>query len=169
MTSAPTSWISRSPREKHLLSSDYLHAWIGERGNQNQSSNSVVIRTEPEDVVAMAWRVFARFGCDRPCKEPISVPDSISSFAGPNRARRTPSSAAIAHRGLTGLSLRLMLFIQLPPRTAPRSQESEVGFSFVLHQSELAAQYRHAGRLDEARLTADRILAFANLFVKRYP
>src|SRR5262249_8157046 len=48
-------------------------------------------------------------------------------------------------------------------------QESEAGSILVQPMAAMAAERRHGGRLDEARRTADRMLALARLLVERHP
>ena len=50
-----------------------------------------------------------------------------------------------------------------------RAQQSEAGYLFVLLVSEVASRQRRAAKLEEARLTAERIHAFANRLLERFP
>ncbi len=49
------------------------------------------------------------------------------------------------------------------------SRESEAGYDFTGFLVRRAAEERKSGDLDEARLTADRLHAFAHIFVLRHP
>ena len=115
-----------------------------------------------------SWRwpgVCARFGCDRPCGELIALPGSILRVAGPGRARRTPSSGGDRPAAANATERNLESLDWAGDTTSNRSQIANGGYLHVLHMAEIAVEQRRSRKLNEARLTANRIHTFAGELV----
>jgi hypothetical protein len=152
---------------------------LARRGDQEQARSLTEasrrlledVPREAEGLEVAVWRLLVQFDLERfhapanpaaaAARDEGSGPaDTLTGLAGPDTDRSPPGDWAeratralrsAAHPGLgTG-------------------QESEAGYILVDHMTTMAGERRNCGRLDEARRTADRMLAFARLLVERHP
>jgi tetratricopeptide (TPR) repeat protein len=124
---------------------------------------------ESENPDVMAWRVFLIDGFDRvtsvssPASTGIAPVDGRGSLASPGALELDRLSA---ERWAETVSEHLHSAARAG---SPPSLLADAGFRLTSHFCAIAAEQRHAQKLDGARRTTERIVAFANGLVGRYP
>jgi tetratricopeptide (TPR) repeat protein len=125
---------------------------------------------ETDSIFVAAWRIRVRSDfirlmdrthpapmTDMPVGEPGGN-DPLSKLSSPDANRVT--ATAWAELAVDALS---------PANQSTRLHELRVELFVCHHLATTASQLRRLGRLDEAKLVADRLLAFGRLVVNRYP
>jgi tetratricopeptide (TPR) repeat protein len=130
------------------------------------------VPVEAETAEVVAYRVFAQLDFDRfrtgsaATVTPASW-DGGSGHPDPLRKLASPDADRLPAQDWAELALQA-LRSAARPNLGP-AHEPWPGHTLVIRLGNMAAEQRHCGRLDEARRTADRMLALGRLLVARHP
>jgi serine/threonine protein kinase len=157
-----------------------LVQFLTRRGDHEQARALMVanrrmlenVPVEAENARVAAWRVFVQLDLDRLSTE--SAPNLTSASWNDGSGHRdplprlaSPDADRLPAQDWAKLALQALCSAAHPGIGS--AQEPAAGYCLVVPLGLMASNQRHCGKLDEARRTADRMLALGRLLVARHP